>query len=129
MSEVRNSYFSKEVAQKMIDAVEQQAYASGQSLAISIVDTAGEFSYYRCMDGLDSSVVKQASRQALRMAGREQAQYVYGARTVGQKTMTLAHAIIAKDGSRLGGIGISGASEDVARRCVNAALEVFPAHL
>ncbi len=129
MLELNEIVFSQSIAQKLLDAIEAQARECGQSLAISIVGSSGQFACYRRMDDVDSAAVKQAGRQALRIAQRSAQGYTYGARTAHDQSTTLARAIVAENGTFVGGIGICGGTEDVARRCVAAALATLPTHL
>ena len=117
--------FSKNTVTKMANALEAQAVLLQQEVAISFVDTAGLFAYYRSMNGNNTSLVQQAGKNAAKISGRSLSGYLYGNRDINYEKATFAKVVESAHGETIGGFALCGASTNDLPLYVQVAKDVL----
>jgi len=130
---------SYDLSQKIVDACLAHARAKGWAMTVAVVDDAGTLKSYGRMDGTiaisvglsqakakTSSMLPVSTRQFRDIAKN----HVGGLElTPGTSTVAGGLPIITASGAHIGGVGVSGGSEDEDELCAQAGLKAVAAVL
>jgi uncharacterized protein GlcG (DUF336 family) len=133
MSQTQKPVLTAAVAQRIVQACEAHARREGWNMIIAIVDTGGNLKHYLRMDdsigiSVKLSQMKAATSASLPVSTRKFREIAKNNAlgldlTPGMTTVAGGLPIVTADGVHLGGVGVSGGSEDQDEACAQAGLD------
>jgi uncharacterized protein GlcG (DUF336 family) len=133
MSQTQKPVLTAAIAQRIAEACEARARREGWNMIIAIIDNGGNLKHYTRMDdsigiSVKLSQMKAGTSASLPVSTRKFREIAKNNAlglelTPGMTTVAGGLPIVNSDGVHLGGVGVSGGSEDQDEVCAQAGLD------